>query len=137
MNREQRRALTKRLKAKCVKNAKALVENYDKAEKIRKNGTGEHTPPQELDEGEPVMLNVEAIKARDNYVNMSASYQKFVEENGDKVFTAHIDDDGIVTFVEDSTWLFWSGDLIKVSTDNKNAENSFDSTMVIDSNPSR
>lgn len=81
---------------------------------IVNEGSGTPSPPQEIDEGGKVRLNTELIKARKNYQRMAESYKKFVEQNDDTVFTAHVERENMISMVEEPRWLFWSGDLIKV-----------------------
>ena len=76
--------------------------------------TGEHTKPQDFEEGDQIRLNVEAIKARKNYERMSTMYKEFVEASGDTVFTAHVERANMISLSEEPKWLFWSGDLIKL-----------------------
>lgn len=111
MNREQRRAFVKKAKSKGIseKAAEAYAAILDK-------GVGKVTPSQPIDEDEQVMLNVEAIKARQNYGRMSDFYKQFVEESSGKVFTAHVERPNLISLKEEPQWLFWSGDLIKCST---------------------
>lgn len=118
MNREQRRAMAKRLKKKGVKNAAELVNAYDKANKIRDNTEGgASSPPQSIAEGDQVKLNVELIKARKNYENMLDGYKDFVNNNADSIFTAHVERENIISMVEEPKWFFWSGDLIRCQND--------------------
>ena len=110
MNREQKRTLAKNIRSKGVK--KELATAYAE---IIGSGTGSHTPSQEIAEGEKVMLNVEAIKARKFYPKMTENYKRFIEENKDTIFTAHTEQGRLISFDESPQWLFWSGDLVKVS----------------------
>jgi hypothetical protein len=118
MNREERRAMAKRLKKKGVKNAAELVTAYEKANKIRENvGVESSSPPQSISEGDKVKLNVELIKSRKNYENMLDGYKDFVNDNADSIFTAHVERESIISMVEEPKWFFWSGDLIKCKSD--------------------
>lgn len=109
MNREQRRSLAKRAQKDGM--SKELARAYAEIA----SGTGEHTKPQTFDDGEPVRLNVEVIKARKNYERMSPMYKAFVEAAGDTVYTAHVERTNMISLEEEPKWLFWSGDLIKVA----------------------
>lgn len=114
MNREERRAMSRRLKRRGVKNAAELVDAYDKANKIRENvGEGKPSPAQTIAEGELVRLNVGLIKSRKNYENMVDGYKEFVNNNENTVFTAHIERENIISLKENPKWLFWSGDLLR------------------------
>lgn len=110
MNREQKRAFVKRAKKKGVgtEAAKAYAE-------IISNGSGKPTPPQDIVEGEKIKLNLKNITSRANYDNMSDKYKIFVNENENTIFTAHVEKPNLISFAEEPKWLFWSGDLIKVS----------------------
>lgn len=111
MNREQRRAFVKNAKSKGVsqKAAEAYAAILDR-------GVGKVTPAQTIEEGEQVMLNLDTLKARQNYERMSELYKQFVEESSSKVFTAHVERPNLISLKEEPKWLFWSGDLIKCST---------------------
>lgn len=109
MNREQKRKFVKDAKKKGVKEseAKAYAE-------IISNGAGRNTDAQVISEDEKVMLDINAITSRKNYERMSDKYKEFVNGNSDKVFTAHVEHQNLISFKEEPRWLFWSGDLIKV-----------------------
>lgn len=110
MNHDQRRAFIKNAKSKGIsrKAAEAYIAIIDK-------GVGKVTPAQPIEEGEQIMLNIESIKARQNYERMSELYKQFVEESSGKVFTAHVERPNLISLKEEPKWLFWSGDLIKCS----------------------
>ena len=112
MNREQKRAFVKKAQMKGV--SKKTVEAYAE---IMDMGDGTIIEPQDIQEGESVKLNLENIKNRRNYENMSDKYKSFVETNADKIFTAHLERPTLVSFVEEPSWLFYSGDLIKVDSE--------------------
>ena len=109
MNREQKRAFVKKSKKRGVSAdaAKAYAE-------IISNGAGKTSPKQDIVEGEKVKLNIETIKARQNYEKMSDKYKEFVDSNADTVFTAHVERPTLISLKEEPKWLFWCGDLIKV-----------------------
>ena len=109
MNREQRRALAKRAQKHGM--SKELTKAYAEIA----SGTGEHTKPHAFEEGDKIRLNVEAIKVRKNYERMSPMYKEFVEAAGDTVFTAHVERANMISLAEEPKWLFWSGDLVKVT----------------------
>lgn len=108
MNREQRRALAKRVQKNGMR--KELAKTFAEIA----SGTGEHTEPKSFEEGDKIRLNIAAIKARKNYDRMSPMYKEFVESAGDAVYTAHVERTNVISLVEEPKWLFWSGDLIKV-----------------------
>ena len=109
MNREQRRSLAKRAQKDGM--SKELAKTFAEIA----SGTGEHTKPQTFEDGNKVRLNLEAITSRKNYERMSPLYKEFVESAGDTVYTAHVERGNLISLVEEPKWLFWSGDLIKVT----------------------
>lgn len=113
MNRQQRRALARK--------ARKAGMSKDKAEAFARiaSGTGEHTHRQEILDGDKVRLNVEAIMSRKNYDVMSDKYKEFVENANESVFTAHVEQEVLVSLVEEPKWLFWCGDLIRVKSNNE------------------
>jgi hypothetical protein len=118
MNRDQKRKLVKKAQKDGMK--KELAKTY--AEIV--SGTGEHTKPQSFLEGDKVTLNIEAVKARKNYERMSPKYKEFVEASEGVVFTVHIERTGsnIVSFAEEPKWLFWSGDLLRITEEETEEE---------------
>lgn len=128
MNREQKRALNKSIRKRGVPkdDAAAYVEIFANADAIRQNGTGEHTPAQEINEGDSVRINIDAVTSRQNYGRMSQNYKTFVDENKETVFTAHVEKTGsttasrLISFKENPRWLFWSGDLIVINSEESN-----------------
>lgn len=112
MNREQKRAFVKKAKKRgvSVDAAKAYAE-------IISNGAGKTSPKQDIVEGEKVKLNVENLKARQNYERMTDLYKEFIDANVDTVFTAHVERPTLISLKEEPKWLFWCGDLIKVKED--------------------
>lgn len=110
MNREQKRAFIKKAQKKGV--AKDIAKTYAE---LFGGGASTPTPPQDINEGEMVKLDVDKIKSRRNYERMTANYKEFINDNIDTVFTAHIERKNLVSFVEEPKWLFWSGDLIKIT----------------------
>lgn len=111
MNREFRRNFVKQARKNGVSTKAA--ENYID---VAKNGTGEHTARQNINNGDLVKINIEAVKARQNYDKMSEKYKEFVDENKDTVFTAFVESDNLISFKENRAWLFWSGDLEVIQT---------------------
>ena len=80
------------------------------------------TPPwDEIKAGDKVMLNMASIHRGKDYDRLSARYRDFLDAHFSDVFTVK-DADGadakrsIVCLEEDDAgWLFWKGDLIKIS----------------------
>lgn len=114
MNRQQKRDFIKRAKKRGVKESEAKAYAN-----IISNGAGTNTPSQEITEGEKIKLNVDAIKNRKNYGDMSPDYKKFVESNADTLFTAHVEKKTLISLNEYPKWLFWCGDLVKVDGNSK------------------
>lgn len=104
MNREQKRNFVKKATKKGMdkKLAKTFAESVGSI----------HSDPQDIEEGTKVKINIDLVKSRKNYANMSEKYKEFVESSTDQVFTAHIERRNLISFVEEPKWLFWSGDLL-------------------------
>lgn len=120
MNRKQRRAFVKRAKKKGVseREAKAYAE-------IVSEGTGTHTKAQEIQSGDKVMLNIEAVKNRRNYSITTDKYKDFVNKSEGKVFTAVAKGGGLVE-LEGKPWLFWCGDLVVMEENDEQNEDNTD-----------
>lgn len=114
MNRETRRKLKKAVKKRGLteSQANAYVAVVNRADEIRRNGVGENTPEKHFEEGDKVLINVAAVKARQNYEKMSENYKEFIEKSEGVVYTAHIEHQKLISFAEEPQWLFWSGDLL-------------------------
>lgn len=108
MNKEQERQFARNLRLHGVKASEARAYA-----KIVRRGWSTPSPPKKFEEGDKVKLDLEKIKARQNYEDMSPKYKKFVDENPDTVFTAHIERENMISLSESPQWLFWSGDLLK------------------------
>ena len=70
-----------------------------------------------IKEGEKVKLDVNKITIRADWQKMNERYRTFVMDNTNTTFTVKYeekygDKPSLVTFAEDSTWLWWVGDLI-------------------------
>ncbi len=75
-----------------------------------------------IKEGEKVKLDVKKITGRADWQKASERYRSFVMENKNTVFTVQYEEKygikpSLVTFAEDNTWLWWTGDLIVVKND--------------------
>lgn len=116
MNRQQRRKVEKvaRSRGASGDEAKSIAMIVSNADEIRKGGTGAHTTAKSFNDGDKVKLNIEAVKSRKNYDRMLPLYKEFVETSEDTVFTVHVEQGNLISFIEEPKWLFWSGDLIKV-----------------------
>ena len=109
MNRENRRALRKKLKDKKVRTLASDILGAlgDKINDV-------------IHDGDLVTLDVERIMGRKDYPRMQEGYRKFVEANRGKVFTArphHKRPDGFSATIElegVENWIFWHGDLLRV-----------------------
>lgn len=115
MNREQKRAYIKKAKKKGI--SQKMAETYTDIMDI---GDGKIIEPQDIQEGDKVRLNLENIQARNSYDKMTDKYKSFVESNANMVFTAHLERPTLISFAEDSSWLFYSGDLIKLGEGESN-----------------
>lgn len=109
MNRENRRALKKKLRDK---KARTLASDVLGALGDKINDV--------IRAGDLVTLNVEQIIGRKDYPHMQEGYRKFVEASRGKVFVArphHERPDGFSATIElegVENWIFWYGDLIRV-----------------------
>lgn len=121
MNRQERRSLEKRVRKNgaTANDAKAYVQTLSNADAIRTLGAGAPSPPKKFEEGDKVLLNIERIKARQNYDKMAESYKEFVNASSGKVFTVHVERGNMISLAEEPKWLFWSGDLDAVSSAEK------------------
>lgn len=112
MNRSQKRSLMKSVKKRNI--VKPSIMNL--LFQMRNRGI----EPSVIKDGDKVMLNIKAIRSHPDWGILSEEYVQFVESNADTVFTAMVEsgkyDKGFITLKEDeSGWLFWPGDVIKVS----------------------
>lgn len=107
MNREQRRKFSKNAKKKGI--GEKFTELYLSMDR---EGLETPAPPQKIENGDKVMLDVERIKSRKNYDRMTDLYKEFVNANDGTVFTAKVEKENLVSMEEDPRWLFWSGDLL-------------------------
>lgn len=109
MNRKARRDFVKKARKKGI--SKNTAEAYIA---IKEAGLDKLSLPKQFNEGDRVKLDVEKITSRKDYERLNPKYREFVESNRDTVFTAHLERDTLISFVEQPEWLFWSGILIKV-----------------------
>lgn len=119
MNRKARRDFVKKARKKGI--SKNTAEAYIA---IKEAGLDKLSLPKQFNEGDRVKLDVEEITSRKDYERLNPKYREFVESNRDTVFTAHLERDTLISFVEQPEWLFWSGILIKVEeeSDGTNGE---------------
>ena len=109
LNRENRRALKKKLKDK---GSRALA-----ADVLESLG---NEIDKKIRAGDLVTLNVDQIVTRKDYSRTQEEYRQFVESSRGKVFVAHPhreQPDGFSALIElegVEKWLFWYGDLIRV-----------------------
>lgn len=103
MNRKEKRLFIK--KAQDAGFDKKMAEMYLA---IRENDVSE------LKEGDKVKLDVKKITESKDYQKLNPKYQEFVESNIDTIFTAHLEQRGLISLIEQPEWLFWGGNLIKV-----------------------
>lgn len=112
MNRNQKRKFIKAAGEKGID--KSMAELYLK---MKQHGS----PPIELKEGDMVRLNINSIQKHPDYSKLSVMYREFVEVHKEDIFTVVYDrrrqlNPTEVCLKEDPFgWMFWTGDLIKVS----------------------
>lgn len=104
LNRERRRKFVKEAKAKGI--PKEYIDAYITM-------LGSKNDRDLIEDGMKVMVNTERVKNGKNYESMSDKYKEFISQCNGEVFTAHIEDNGLVSLKESPDWLFWEGDLIK------------------------
>lgn len=107
MNRKEKRLFIK--KARDAGFDKKMAEMYLA---IKESGANE------LKEGDKIKLDVKKITESKGYQNLNPKYKEFVESNVNTVFTAHLEQKGLISLIEQPEWLFWSGNLIKVYSAN-------------------
>ena len=68
----------------------------------------------EIKPGDRVRINIQAFDWQKN--TLTPKFMEFVNRNADTIFTVkeYKKDSGLFTFVENYTWLFWVGNLIKL-----------------------
>lgn len=118
MNREERRknakkeAALKKLYANLGKNLREM--NLEELVKAAAEDDA-------LKDGDRVKLDLQRIQGRQDYRRMQREYKIFVETHKDDIFTVKLLQNerypAIVTFYEDDTWHFWSGDLKRMRTE--------------------
>ena len=104
LNREKRRKFAKEAKAK------GIPKEYIDAYLTMLESKGDQDL---IKDDMKVMVNVERVMAGKNYASMNDRYKEFISQCEGKVFTAHVEDNGLVSLKESPEWLFWEGDLIK------------------------
>ena len=104
LNREKRRKFAKEAKAKGI--PKEYIDAYSTMLASKSDGDL-------IEDGMKVMGNVERV----NYESMHDRYKEFINQCDGQVFTAHVEDSGLVSLKESPEWLFWEGDLIKCRGD--------------------
>lgn len=111
MNRKEKREKNRRLNG---------AKGYSQFKKMVEMTMKQAADDDMLSDGDRVMLNTDRIFGRDEFSLLQPAYQEFVKENSDRVFTARIrrrTTGGypvIIDLVEDDSWSFWVGDLIRV-----------------------
>lgn len=111
MNREQRRAVERKIKKQITQNDKEKIEALVELLQLAYARNTYKTP---IQDGDKVMLKTEQISSRKEFENMSEPYKNFVFSSKNRVFTAHIEHKNLVSFTEldgDEDFLFWDGDL--------------------------
>ena len=108
LNRDKRRKFIKEAKKKGI--PKEYIDAY--LTMVNSNETND-----EIKENEKVMVNVERVTSSKNYDSMNGRYKEFIQNCSGQIFTAHIEDNGLISLKESPEWLFWDGDLIKCRGD--------------------
>lgn len=122
MNRKTRRNFVKKARKKGI--SKNTAEAYIA---IKEAGLDKLSLPKRFNEGDMVRIDVEKIMSRKDYERLNPKYREFIESNRDSVFTAHLERDTLISFVEHPEWLFWSGILIKVEEENNGKDEEIES----------
>lgn len=104
MNREKRRKFVKEARKK------GIPDEYIDAYLTMLSGKEIHD---NIKEDEKVMVNVERVVSSKNYATMNDRYKRFIQNCVGKVFTAHVENIGLISLKESPEWLFWEGDLLK------------------------
>ena len=118
MNREERRKAAKKNAAlnKLYQKLSNNLQSMSLAELVKSAQKDDA-----LKDGDQVKLNLQRIQGRQDYKRMQKEYKIFVEAHKDDIFTVKLLQNerypAIVTFYEDDTWHFWSGDLKKMRTE--------------------
>ena len=71
-------------------------------------------------EGDKVRLDIKRITERNDFAGLQDDYKEFVKNSADTIYTAriyryHKDIPILVELAEAPKWLFWVGDVIKIS----------------------
>ena len=118
MNREERRKAAKKNVAlnKLYRELSSNLQGMNLAELVKSAQEDDA-----LKDGDQVKLNLQRIQGRQDYKRMQKEYKAFVEAHKDDIFTVKLLQNerypAIVTFYEDDTWHFWSGDLRRMRTE--------------------
>lgn len=121
MNRQERRKFKKNFASFSKSHPKEAAAIVSAAMKKLAFGVDK----QELNPGDKVKLNMAAIKADPDYNRLVPKRRLFVESNSDTIFTVeydprHTNNPSIVCLAEDETdpkWLWYTGHLMKVETE--------------------
>ncbi len=107
MNRANRRKFVMEMRKQGI--SKNVAEAY-----LAIKEQGLDKPRKPLRDGDKVMLNVEQIMRRKDYEKMNLGFKDIVESSADVVFTAHVEENNLVSFEEQPEWLFWDGDVVSL-----------------------
>lgn len=108
MNREEKRALVRKLKAKGY--SKVDIDRMVMVKEMMNSSKN-------LQEGQKVRLNIERLRADVNWSGMNPRYKEWVEAHAGEVFTVkyHPEYSPSRVCLEEcdavEDWLFWDGDL--------------------------
>lgn len=113
MNREDRRKTAKELRSKM-----GYTQSVSGLSKIIRQAIESQSEDEiKIVDGDSVMINVKLITGKNNFDAMSEEYKSFVIGNENRIFTAHVEAGGAISFVEEPNWLFIKTELIKVDND--------------------
>lgn len=108
MNREEKRSLERKLRAKG--HSPADIERMVMVKEMMSNSKN-------LQEGQKVRFNIERLRADPDWADKQDAYKEWVETHAGETFTVEYDEKHSPTLVClkecDATvkWLFWDGDL--------------------------
>lgn len=113
MNREDRRKTAKELRSKM-----GYTQSVSGLSKIIRQAIESQSEDTiKIVDGDSVMINVKLITGKNNFDAMSEEYKSFVIGNENRIFTAHVESGGAISFVEEPNWLFIKAELIKVDNE--------------------
>ncbi len=98
------------------KDTKVLSQLYATLSEL---GIDSEFSEKEFKEDDKVLINTDQILNRSTMGKLSKPYLRFIRENNGKVFTVHLEKNGLISLKEHPEWLFWSGDLYLAEDDSE------------------